>query len=82
MPASPECGLITTIRSATHSTPVPAELPPETDFRSLSGAPLPGLARRPWARGVVRGLHRAFGGTIREVRGVERVRPACDPLTD
>lgn len=80
MPASSECGLVMTMRSATHSLPVPASPPPEPDFRSLSGAPLPGLAGRPWARGVVRGLHRAFGGTIRGVRGVERVRPACDPF--
>lgn len=57
-----------------------APLPPPVEWRVALHAPLPHLAGRPLARGVIRSLVLALGGCITEVRGLERVAPARDPF--
>ncbi len=48
--------------------------------RDILGAPMPHLAGRPLARGVVRGVLLAFGGCIIRVHGLERLAPEHDPF--
>jgi 1-acyl-sn-glycerol-3-phosphate acyltransferase len=67
------------------SLPLPAACPARAASSPLSRravwrAPLPHLAGRPLARGVVRGLLLAFGRSLVAVEGIERIAPAQDPF--